>query len=355
MFLRKCIRNILNKRKLNALRNVVINSHHDKFNYDKNVADYRNKGFSLSESAIYNFPKNNYKDYITTWESYQPRIKNNPYSMLSDNKYLFSIVFGKHIKTAKVFAIIRDGNLVPTEDNSICKENIYDFILQSGGMVIKDTFGSDGFEVFVLHAKNGKITYKNNEISKLDLEKIITGFKEGVIQELLEQGEFENNIFSESINTVRVISMRKKGLDEHEIIAALQRIGNKKSAPVDNFNQGGGSALIDIKTGRIGKMTSAFSVDDSGNRIFYDTHPDTGAVINGAYIPNWNKLQDVISEVTKRIPFFDYIAWDIVVQDDGFALIETNLKSSLNVFQIHEGMRNSFLGDKYREYGFLQK
>lgn len=354
MIIKSFIRKIIERRKIKALKKSVINLKHDKFECGKaRDIDYRNKGFSLTESTLYNFPKNDYRKYITTWEAYQPRIKNSQYSFLSDNKYLFSIVFGKYIRTAKVFALIRNGNVISTDNYDLSNENLYEFIFQNGGAVIKDTFGSDGFDVFVLRVKKDKLIYKDEDIDKNKLKKIVAKFKDAIIQEVIEQGTFENKIFPNSVNTVRVISMRKKGSDEHEIVAALQRIGNNRCAPVDNFNQGGGCALIDIHTGKLGKMTSAFSVDEAGNRKFYDVHPDTGAVINGTSIPNWNKLPSIIAYVTKMIPYFEYIAWDIVVQNEGFALIEINLKSSLNVFQIHGGMRDSFLGQKYREHGYL--
>ena len=58
--------------------------------------------------------------------------------------------------------------------------------------------------------------------------------------------------------------------------------------------------------------------------------------------------------ISLKVPFFEYVAWDFVVKDNGYALIETNMKSSLNVFQIHRGMRDEKIGEKYLERGFLE-
>nr|MCR4719594.1 hypothetical protein [Bacillota bacterium] len=336
-------------------KKTVVNTHHDvtKFNNDADN-DYRKQGFSFSESNIYNFKVNDYREYITTWESYQPRCQKNEYSVLSDNKYLLYLTFGKYIKTPKVYGIIRKGRIVGIEKEDLTEDNLYTFIIQNNGAVIKDAEGCDGFNVYVLRVDGDKLWYRGDVVDQAKLLNIVSSFENAVIQEIMLQGEFENTLFPNSINTVRVISVKKKNSDEHEIIGALQRIGNQKSAPVDNFNQGGGSALIDLKTGRLGKMTTVFSVDENNNRIFYSNHPDTGAQIEGKVIPNWDKLSSTISDITTKIPFFKYIAWDFVVQDDGFALIETNLKSSLNVFQIHGGQRNKFLGQKYKEYGYIE-
>ncbi len=355
MNIKSVIRSALNKRKVNSFKKMVLNYHHDVTNLEKSKDnDFRKQGFSFSESAIFNLKVNNYKEYITTWESYQPRFQKNEYSILSDNKYLFYMTFGKYIKTPAVYGIIRNGKVIGVEKADLVAEKLYSFIIENNGAVIKDATGSDGFDVYVLKVVDDKIIYKGNEIDKESLDKIVSKFQNGIIQEIIKQGEFENAIFPNSVNTVRVISVKKKDSDEHEIIGALQRIGNKTSEPVDNFNQGGGSALIDIKTGKIGKMTTVFSVDENNNRIFYSNHPDTGAQIENQVVPNWDKLSKVVAEITSKLPFFKYIAWDFVVQDDGFALIEINMKSSLNVFQIHGGLRNEYLGKKYREYGYIK-
>ena len=355
MSIKSAIRSLLAKRKIKAVKKAVLNTHHDVTKIKDGDSDYRKKGFSISESNLYNFKVNDYREYITTWESYQPRLQKNEYSVLSDNKYLFYMTFGKYIKTPKVYGIIRNGKITGIEGEDLTIDTLHSFIIQNNGAVIKDATGSDGFDVYVLRAEDGKIRYRGKVIDQAKLENIASSFRDAVIQEIICQGEFENTLFPNSINTVRVISVKKKDSDEHEIIGALQRIGNKRSEPVDNFNQGGGSALIDLKTGRLGKMSTVFSVDDKNNRIFYSNHPDTGAKIEGEYIPNWDKLSSIVSDITRKIPFFKYIAWDFVVQDDGFALIEINLKSSLNVFQIHGGQRNKFLGQKYREYGYIDK
>lgn len=355
MKIKLIVKKILDKRKKNATKKLITNTHHDitSQEYDREN-DFRKYGFSLSESKLYNLKDNDYKKYISTWESYQPRMQKNEFSVLSDNKYLFYLTFGKYIKTPCIYGIIRNGMITGIEKSDLSIDNLYSFAVENNGVVIKDASGSDGFDVYVLRVDGDSIYYRGNIVDKKMLEDIVSSFQNGIIQEIITQGEFENKLFPNSINTLRVISMKKKDSDEHEIVAALQRIGNKKSEPVDNFNQGGGSAIIDLKTGRIGKMTTAFSVDENGNRVFYSVHPDSGAQIEGMVIPNWDKLSNVVSEITRKIPFFKYIAWDFVVQDNGFALIEINLKSSLNLFQIHGGMRNDFLGQKYREYGYIK-
>ena len=161
---------------------------------------------------------------------------------------------------------------------------------------------------------------------------LISDLKFAVLQDRLDQGEFANSLFEKRINTVRLVTMRKKGLYEHEVVAALMRIGTKHSAPTDNFSQGGGSCLIDIETGALGEMMSFCEKDESGNYRRMKNHPDTGARIEGRVIPNWSLIKKKITELTNKVYFFETLAWDVVLMDEGVQVIETNLKSSLNVW-----------------------
>ena len=175
----------------------------------------------------------------------------------------------------------------------------------------------------------------------------------GIIQERARQGEYASSFYPRSINTLRIVSIRPEGEIKHEIVGALQRIGTDASAPVDNFSQGGLTALIDLESGVLGKASSGDYFDRDGKRISYSKHPDTGAQIEGVAVPGWHGIRDKIVEVTEQLPFFEYIAWDLVVQDHGVSVLETNMKSSLNIFQVHGGARNALLGQTYRKHGWL--
>ena len=90
------------------------------------------------------------------------------------------------------------------------------------------------------------------------------------------------------------------------------------------------------------------------NQIFYDYHPDNGNIIKGRVIPNWQNVKQAIIRVTRQLPFYDYLAWDIVLKDDGIAIVEINMKSSLCVVQVHGGMRESKLGEAYKRMHYIK-
>lgn len=350
----KHMKKIYREYRMKKFKEFLLNQHRNVCEIPEHVYDARKYDFSLVESYVFGLHKDNIGEYITTWEEYQPRMNETPYFVMSDDKYIFSMTFGKFVEVPITYAIIQGGKIIAV-DQPISSDNLYAFLVNNQGGVIKDRTGFNGYAIYVFSVQNNRLMYKGKEISESELLDIVSKYQAGIVQSIVSQGSFENELFAESVNTIRVISMKKKGENHHEIVAALQRIGTKRSAPVDNFSQGGGSALIDLETGELGPMSCIDSFDENGNRIFYDNHPDSGAQIKGKILPRWNEIKTKIVQITEKLPYFQLIAWDIVLKDDGIALIEINMKSSLDLFQIHGGMRNKLLGQKYREHGYIKK
>ncbi len=347
------IRSILQKRRMNKLKNVILNAK-DSVLDTYNTYDARKYGFSLSESTMYSFPKNDYREYISTWESYQPRLGNNRYFVISDDKFCFSTVMKNYVDVAEVYALINSGKVFSVGKEDINNENLYDFFVSVKGGVIKDRGGYNGFDVYVFKCEEKQLLRNGEIVSREEFSKIIKKISSGLAQKLLVQGSFENKLFANSVNTIRMITMQKKDSFEHEVVAAIQRIGTNRTNGVDNFSQGGGTALIDIDSGVMSAMTCIDSFDKDGNRVFYSQHPDSGAQIEGVAIPNWSEVKAEIIDITRRLPLFKFIAWDIMLKDNGIAVIETNMKASLRSFQVHGGLRNKYLGQKYKEHGYIK-
>ena len=261
------------------------------------TADRLKQGFSFWDSFCYELKYNDYRDYISSWEAWQPVRSKSAYFKISADKYLFACVFGPHITVPPTYALIEKGQIV---DVNVRNKDIYDRIWEAGGAFIKDRFGCEGFNVVELRANNDGLYHKDRLLTEEDLQDIIRGFSKGIIQGRLTQGKFENDIFGGSINTIRIISMRKRNSIEHEVVGAVHRFGTKKSAPVDNFHQGGFSAPIDIETGRMGRLAAIYDTDADGKHNFHAKHPDTGAQVEGIVVPDWERLKDLVAELHKN-------------------------------------------------------
>ncbi len=87
---------------------------------------------------------------------------------------------------------------------------------------------------------------------------------------------------------------REHGLDLSVRGGAHQQAGD---AVVDNFSAGGIASPIDISTGRLGPAVT--SVPREG-RFEMDRHPDTGYLLAGSALPEWDCLADVVMGVHSR-------------------------------------------------------
>lgn len=315
---------------------------------------FNRKGYSVRDCACYCLNLKNYKQYLSNRESYIPR-KYNCFKEVSDNKFVFSEIVGKYIRVPKNYMFIKNGIIFTIdsfETRIVPIKEFYEFLKEqcekSVGLVIKVYNGADGRDVYLVTCKDDIVYINDKEINISDLESLIKSFNSTdvyLVQEKLQQGQFANDLFDKTTNTLRIVTKRKDNSIEHEVIGARFRIGNNASYPVDNFAKGGLACEIDVETGIMKRMTTWNSIKN-GKRVFMDSHPDTNKKISGIIIPKWDSIKQQIIDLTKKMPFFDFVAWDIVLLDNNeIALIETNMKTSLDFFQSFGPMRNTKMGE----------
>ena len=87
----------------------------------------------------------------------------------------------------------------------------------------------------------------------------------------------------------------------------------------------------------------------------YDFHPDSGKQIKGIKIPYWEGIKKQILEVCKKVPYMDFIAWDLLITDKEVCVIEANTSSGVNILQLWGGQKKGELGEFFRNYGVINK
>ena len=151
--------------------------------------------------------------------------------------------------------------------------------------------------------------------------------EKGVLDEILVQHTQMSQLNPCTLNSIRVFSFRIN--NEVKIVAAALRIG-RKNVVVDNYSAGGVVCSVDVDTGRVVDLAE----DMYGKR--YETHPDSGTVLVGFEIPNWDKVIDLVMEAADISPI-NYVGWDIAILENRCLLIEGNFNPMLNVAQIAGG------------------
>ncbi len=168
-----------------------------------------------------------------------------------------------------------------------------------------------------------------------------------LVAKTVKQHPMLNNIFSKSLNTVRVLMMRCPLSQQVLIAAAALRIGTSSSSPVDNFSRGGISFFVDLKTGIIGSGKQK-------NGTEWSAHPETGARVTGLTVPMWREVKDVCSAAFEYSKGLVYVGWDVAITPDGPVLLEGNSNCDVDLVQVHGPL---LLDERvkafYQHYGVL--
>ncbi|PKN52081.1 MAG: hypothetical protein CVU55_08475 [Deltaproteobacteria bacterium HGW-Deltaproteobacteria-13] len=185
-------------------------------------------------------------------------------------------------------------------------------------IVLKDPLGQVGSAVLIFDVDYSGI---DPSISNVPLKKMISRkIKEGytLAEAYVPQHHILMNLYPGSLNTVRITSFLHANGDV-ELLYAILRIGFDK--PVDNFDAGGISALIDLNTGVVigkGVFKNPFKSRDLEN------HPVTNSPIPGLQIPYWQDILDMIKSAAMVVPSVRTVGWDVVITNNGPALLEGN-------------------------------
>jgi hypothetical protein len=170
------------------------------------------------------------------------------------------------------------------------------------------------------------------ETTLVDINHLIRNLDGYLIVERIKQAGYSSNIYPKTTNTIRILTMWDYETNRPFIAAAMHRFGTDRSFPVDNVQQGGLFAGINLDTG---EMRSATSSPYTGEVVWHEKHPDSGEQIQGVCIPNWSMVKEVIIRMARVLPYIPYIGWDVVLQEKGFKIIEGNDHPGVDTLQAH--------------------
>lgn len=138
----------------------------------------------------------------------------------------------------------------------------------------------------------------------------------GLIEEVLEQHPDNAAVYPYAMNCLRIITVVDKAGVPH-VIFATQKFG-LNGRVVDNYGFG---CRVDLETG---KICSPGVSGDGSMGIVYETHPMTGAKIEGHQVPMFFEACELAKEAAKVVPQVRYVGWDIGITPDGPAIVEGN-------------------------------
>lgn len=203
------------------------------------------------------------------------------------------------------------------------------------GVVVKPSISSWG---------GRNISFYNGDMGVEEVRQIFSSYgKNFIVQNVLEQHKDLAAIHSDSVNTVRIITILIEG--EVVLLSACLRMGVGKSQ-VDNFSQGGVGCGIDTE----GRLRS-IGYDRHGNMV--KQHPN-GFHFEDCIVPNFNEVVKQVKKAALRVPQFGVASWDFAVDKTGAPiLIEYNVGGgSIDIHQYNNGPLYGDKTDKIIDYVF---
>ena len=216
-------------------------------------------------------------------------------------------------------------------DKALFNEKFDKYLNRSWLLLKNDNF--DDFATFIKNKKEiivkpldescgkGVEKLKPSEYDSKKLYEQLLANHQYLIEEVATQCKTISELHPSSINTVRVVTLKGKG------VFACLRIGNYNNV-VDNFNKDGMVAPIDIHTGLINYP----AIDKVHNE--YISHPLTHKKIVGLKIPMWEKIVKLCEDASMVIPELGYLGWDVCVGEDKPFLIEGNEFPGHDLYQL---------------------
>ncbi len=231
---------------------------------------------------------------------------NNPEDYkLFDNKVLFFEHFGEF--TGRGFLNLEGKTAADLE--GFCRGKDVVFAKQT------ETFGGQGITREPL----------SDETDFGELFARLTENKQYLIEDAIVQHPKMNELYSGSVNTLRMVTLVDNDNVPH-FMYALIRMG-QKGAKVDNISSGGMYAPVNAD----GIITHAAFCDKEG--ICHDIHPTSGTRLIGFEIPYFAEAVELVKKAALVVPGMRYVGWDIAITEKGPILVEGNNFPSYDMVQ----------------------
>lgn len=254
------------------------------------------------------------------------------------NKLYFDIFANAiGITTPKIRAYYSNDTLYIWNDGFV--KTSFDELLNFNDVELfcKETEGECGVGIFRLVIRNNKAYIEGLEISPKDIETKIKGC-EYIFQETVCQHPEMSRLYSGSINTMRLVTVRSLKDGEIHIMPSILRIGAHGSF-VDNTSQGGLAVGFDLNTGQLHKY--GFYKPKFGLRT--EVHPDSLVRLNEFYIPMLKDAEEKAIYFHTMLKEVHSIGWDIAIGRTGPIFIEGNDNWEINGPQVgNHGLKKEF-------------
>lgn len=297
-------------------------------------------GFSRRDWLLYELDRHDPGEYLPHHASLDFGFHFPHYRSLNDKLLLARALGAIGIAHPEPLAFVLRGRILPCSGGGSGQpagDWTADQARRRGAVVLKPVVGLAGSGLLFVRAASVGWTANGVAVTRAGLQELLAGLDQYVVTEHVRQAAYAAAIFPQAANTLRLLTLWDYGENRPFLAAAAQRFGSSRSLPVDNFHAGSGGlcAGIDIASARLGP---AVTLDDSGNLLRLERHPESAAAIAGVVIPDWQQAHAAVLRAAAAFPESPFIGWDIVMTDEGPSFIEANVPPSIHIWQVHGGL-----------------
>jgi hypothetical protein len=221
------------------------------------------------------------------------------------------------------------------------------WLARQQAIILKPSFSSKGRGVLRFERGAGDAWSSPDRLAEAELTRRIERLagRLGCAQAALATSAAMAPLSPGALPTLRLVTC----LDENgvpEIAAAAMRLSRNAANPVDNFNAGNLVCSVSPK-GRLGAALAQLG----GAMRSHAAHPETGAAIEGAMVPDFAASEELAREAHRSLPpRYTVVGWDIGVTAKGPVLVEGNWNPGTDIIQIvtGRGIDATRLGELYR-------
>lgn len=193
-------------------------------------------------------------------------------------------------------------------------------LIKTQPLIAKACVGGHGEGLYKLAYVNDEFQINQKSVEISEVYKVLNGLDDYIITEFVSpHDEIVRIVGTDSFAVIR-LTIFYDLQDGPQLTSARIRLGCKKAGIRTDYDGTIYSGLTLDK----GELFGSMIRKDEYNYEACHTHPDTGVILDNKYIPNWDRLLNLISEISCYIPMTPQLDMDIVPTNDGFSILEIN-------------------------------
>ena len=287
--------------------------------YDYGLATYKAKWYGIT--------KDNCNRFLSDYDFYKyENYLNRPFGFWYDHKLSTFYLLRPFIDSMPIhYYYVKKGVYLPLDHRYIKEgychnyKDVFDLI-KTKPIIAKACKGGHGEGLYKLAYVDGGFQMNQQPADISEVKKVLESLDDYIITDFVSPHDEIVRIVGEDNFAVVRLTVFYDQQDGPQLTSARVRLGCKKAGIRTDYD---GTIYVGL-TLEDGKTFGPLIRRDEYHYDECPIHPDTGVALDGHYIPNWNQLMELISDISKYVPMTPQLDFDVVPTNQGFAILEIN-------------------------------